>query len=140
MTSRVYEVERKLMLLTLPSQLRTSTVTGSCADSRAAQCIMRMRIISLLGIRDSLIVSIRVACVMSRILEAAGCRKRLRPQQGASLPSTKVPARNDVVLRLSELNALRFATKNIPDRTPKRWDLVSKFVVDNSDDSSPDVN
>ena len=28
----------------------------------------------------------------------------------------------------------------IPDRTPKRWDLVSKFVVDNSDDSSPDVH
>ena len=42
-------------------------------------------------------------------------------------------------LKLSDLNALCFATKNIPDRTPKRWDLVSKFVSDNTDESSPEI-
>ena len=79
---------------------------------------------------------------MSRLLEAAGCRKRSKPHQSSSsLPHTKVPAnaRKDVILRLSELNALCFAANHIPERTPKRWDMVSKFVTDNTDEASEDV-
>ena len=65
-------------------------------------------------------------------------RKRREPNN-SSLPCSKVPARTDTKLKLSDLNALCFATKNIPDRTPKRWDLVSKFVSDNTDESSPEI-
>ena len=77
---------------------------------------------------------------MSRLLEAPKCRKRSRPQQScSSLPHTKVPARKDVVLRLSEMNALRFAANHIPERIPKRWDMVSRFVADITDEISADV-
>ena len=30
----------------------------------------------------------------------------------------------DLVLRLCELNALRFAANHIPERTPKQWDIT----------------
>lgn len=51
----------------------------------------------------------------------------------------KVPARKDVVMRLSELNALCFAANHTPEITPKQWDMVSRFVAGSTDEVSADI-
>ena len=75
---------------------------------------------------------------MSRMVEVAGCRKRPR-NQNASVIHSKIPCSGDTLLKFSELSTLCFAAKHIPERTPKKWELVAKFMFDNADHVSPDV-
>ena len=75
---------------------------------------------------------------MSRMLEAAGSKKRPRCDS-SSVTGSKIPRSGESQLKLSELSTLCFAARHIPERTPKKWELVSKFVFDNADQVSPDV-
>ena len=69
---------------------------------------------------------------MSRLIEAAGSKKRLPLAVSTSgTRPVKYPCMSSgLTIRYSELQALIFAAKHIPDRTPKRWEVVSKFVSD----------
>lgn len=56
---------------------------------------------------------------------------RKRKGDFVSPPSTSKP-KLSYQINYNELGALCFATKHIPERTPKRWDLISSLVSDSS--------
>ena len=60
------------------------------------------------------------------------CRKRTKNDL-SDAPCPKVAA-NANHTTLSELTSLTFAMRHIPDRTPKRWDLVNTFISDGNTD------
>ena len=75
---------------------------------------------------------------MARILDAVN---RKRGQQAAPAPSLSRPLpMTGISITYKEVGALSFASRLIPERTPKRWELISKLVSDcmiDNDLSSP---
>ena len=70
--------------------------------------------------------------------KSMSCRKRTKNDlSDAPCPNVAAIADNTM---LSELTPLTFAMRHIPDRTPKRWDLVNTFISDgNTDKCSPQI-
>ena len=75
---------------------------------------------------------------MARLLDAAN---RKRSQQAPSAPSLSTPRfSSGFSMTYKELGALSFASRLIPERTPKRWELISRLVSDymiDDDQNSP---
>ena len=54
----------------------------------------------------------------------------------------RVPRPGGLQISYTHLKSLEFAVDRIPPKTPKRWDLISRFVMDSAIDraeESPDV-
>ena len=78
---------------------------------------------------------------MARMLDA---QSKKRKRQSTDVPSVSKPRLSSgITLTFKEVGALSYASRLIPERTPKRWELISTLVGDfvNSDDSnSPPVH
>ena len=79
---------------------------------------------------------------MARSLVDASNRKR--KQTSVPPPSTSKPRlSSNISITYKEVGALTFASRLIPERTPKRWDLISTFVSDSmvcDNGDSPDID
>jgi hypothetical protein len=80
---------------------------------------------------------------MARLLEATN-RKR-KQQSSTGIPSVSRPrlSSGNFSITFKEVGALSYASRLIPDRTPKRWELVSTLVSDyvtEDDRNSPNVH
>jgi hypothetical protein len=85
---------------------------------------------------------------MSRLIEAAGIRKRQLSSEttvagdryGRRVPikstgCSKLQARTGLAVPVSDVSLLCMAAKHVPERTPKRWSLISTLVSDCTEDN-----
>ena len=87
---------------------------------------------------------------MSRLIDAAGIRKRHLSTVGGDTfgrhPPTKnagcakLQARTGLAVPFADVSLLCVAAKHVPERTPKRWNLISTLVSDCTEGKhSPEV-
>ena len=80
---------------------------------------------------------------MTRSLVDASNRKRKHTSEFLPTTSKQRSSSNIISITYKEVGALTFASRLIPERTPKRWDLISTFVTDcmaSDNGDSPDID
>lgn len=93
---------------------------------------------------------IQLCITMSCLIDVVGIRKRHRStlsgntSQRPFLPKivqcTEQQARSGSEIPFTDLSLLCMATKHVPERTPKRWNLIHKLISDCTESkNSPEV-